>query len=110
MAGESFAADMARDRILMLTCLQMMDARMKDKESNRRRDSGRVLGGAGCVLAAVGAATAFSIGGVSIASGMLGVSLGVAGYLLGSRKWGGAAVVLCIFALFVGLSASQNLF
>jgi hypothetical protein len=88
----------------------MMDARVRNKESNGRRDAGRMLGGAGCVLAAVGAATAFSVGGVSIASGMLGVSLGVAGYLLGSRGWGGAAVVFCIAALFVGLSASQNLF
>jgi hypothetical protein len=92
----------------------MMDARSTDKESNirrnARRDAGRMLGVAGCVLAAVGAATAFSIGGVSIASGVLGVSLGVAGYLLGSRGWGGAAIMLCIAALFVGLSASQNLF
>ncbi len=75
-----------------------------------RRDTGRLFGAAGCVLAVLGLATAFSVSGVSIVSGMLGASLGVAGYLLGSRGWGGAAIMFCIAALFVGLSASQNLF
>lgn len=101
------------DRILMLTYDEMMDARLRqlrDRDSNGRRDAGRMLGGAGCFLAAIGVATAFSIGGVSILSGILGASLGVAGYFLGSRGWGGAAVVFCVAALFLGLSAGQNLF
>lgn len=87
-----------------------MDARLRDKESNGRRDAGRALGVLGCLLAVFGVAMAFSVGGVSIVSGMVGASLGVAGYLLGSRSWGGAAIMFCIVALFVGLSASQNLF
>lgn len=88
------------------------DRRLEDRRQRRdtRRDAGRAFGGAGCVLAAIGAATAFSVGGASIVSGMLGASLGVAGYLLGSRGWGGAAIIFCIAALFIGLSASQNLF
>lgn len=79
-------------------------------QRDTRRDTGRVFGAVGCVLAVLGLATAFSVGGVSIVSGMLGASLGVAGYLLGSRRWGGAAIMFCIAALFVGLSAGQNLF
>lgn len=94
----------------MLTYDQPMDAHLENRGSNRRRDAGRAFGVLGCVLAAVGVATAFSVGGVSIVSGVLGASLGVVGHLLGSRGLGGTAVVLCVAALFVGLSASQNLF
>lgn len=83
-----------------------LDGRRRDA----RRDAGRLFGAAGCVLAVLGLAAAFFVGGASIVSGMLGASLGVAGYLLGSRRWGGAAIIFCIAALFVGLSAGQNLF
>ncbi len=83
-----------------------LDGRRRDT----RRDAGRLFGVAGCVFAILGLATAFFVGGVSILSGVLGASLGVAGYLLGSRGWGGAAIMFCIAALFVGLSAGQNLF
>lgn len=75
-----------------------------------RRSAGRIFGATGAVLAVVGVATAFSTSGISVMVGLLGASLGVAGYFLGSRGLGGAAIVLCVAALFVGLSASQNLF
>lgn len=92
-----------------------MDAHSRDgildgRRRDTRRDAGRAFGVAGCVFALLGVATAFFAVGVSIVSGVFGASLGVAGYLLGSRGWGGAAIVFCIAALFIGLSASQNLF
>ena len=40
---------------------------------------------------------------VSIATGAVGVFLGIAGYALGARRLGLLAVVLCTAAMFVGL-------
>ncbi len=93
----------------------MMDARSKDsglndRRDDGRRDAGRVFGVVGSLLAVLGAAGAFFVAGASIMAGLAGVSLGVMGYLLGARRWGGAAIIFCIAALFIGLSASQNLF
>jgi hypothetical protein len=86
------------------------DGRLGGRRRDVRRYAGRTFGVAGCLLAAVGVTTAFSFGAVSVVSGVIGAALGVAGYFLGSRGWGGAAVVLCVAALFVGLAASQDLF
>lgn len=88
-----------------------MDVRSKDSGLNgRRREAGRIFGAVGSLLAVFGAVGAFFVVGPSIVAGLAGVSFGVAGYLLGSRGLGGAAIIFCIAALFVALSASQNLF
>lgn len=91
-----------------------MEARSEVRESvggrGARRGAGRILGAVGVLLAVAGIFIAFSISGVSIFAGTLGIVLGVAGYLLGSRSFGGAAIVCCLATLFVGLSVSQHLF
>ena len=45
---------------------------------------------------------------VSIATGAVGVFLGITGYALGARKLGVLAVVLCMIAMFVGLLVGQG--
>ena len=45
---------------------------------------------------------------VSIATGTVGVFLGIIGYTLGARKLGALAVVLCTAAMFVGLLVGQG--
>ena len=40
---------------------------------------------------------------VSVATGAVGVCLGIAGYALGARRLGSLAVLLCTVAMFVGL-------
>lgn len=45
---------------------------------------------------------------VSIATGSLGLSLGIVGYVLGARRLGLAAIVLCTVAIFVGLLIGQG--
>lgn len=45
---------------------------------------------------------------VSIATGAVGIFLGIAGYVLGARTLGPLAVVLCTAAMFVGLLVGQG--
>ena len=45
---------------------------------------------------------------VSIATGAVGIFLGITGYALGARKLGVLAVVLCTIAMFVGLLVGQG--
>ena len=45
---------------------------------------------------------------VSVATGAVGIMLGVAGYALGARKLGSLAVVLCAAAMFLGLLVGQG--
>jgi len=45
---------------------------------------------------------------VSIATGAVGVFLGITGYALGARRLGALAVVLCTAAMFVGLLVGQG--
>lgn len=45
---------------------------------------------------------------VSIATGSVGIFLGITGYALGSRRLGALAVVLCTVAMFVGLLVGQG--
>ena len=45
---------------------------------------------------------------VSIATGAVGVFLGITGYALGARRLGALAVVLCTAAMFVGLFVGQG--
>ncbi len=45
---------------------------------------------------------------VSIATGAVGVFLGIIGYALGVRKLGALAVVMCTTAMFVGLLVGQG--
>lgn len=45
---------------------------------------------------------------VSIATGAVGVFLGITGYVLGARRLGPLAIVLCTIAMFVGLLVGQG--
>ncbi len=45
---------------------------------------------------------------VSVATGAIGIVLGVVGYSLGARMLGGLAVVLCTVAVFLGLLVGQG--
>ncbi len=45
---------------------------------------------------------------VSIATGAVGIILGIAGYALGARRVGSVAVVLCTVAMFLGLLVGQG--
>jgi hypothetical protein len=45
---------------------------------------------------------------VSVATGAVGLCLGIAGYALGARRLGSLAVVLCTIAMFVGLLVGQG--
>lgn len=45
---------------------------------------------------------------VSVATGAVGIVLGVAGYALGARRFGGSAVVLCTVAMLLGLLIGQG--
>lgn len=45
---------------------------------------------------------------VSIATGAVGIVLGITGYVLGARRLGALAVVLCTVAMFIGLLVGQG--
>lgn len=45
---------------------------------------------------------------VSVATGAVGIILGVAGYTLGARTLGRLAVALCMAAMFLGLLVGQG--
>ncbi|MDQ3509838.1 MAG: hypothetical protein M3494_17835 [Actinomycetota bacterium] len=63
----------------------------------------------GIFLAVVGFVFPFIGNGASIAPGAFGLVLGIAGYALGARRFGVAAIVLCALAMFFGLAVSQGL-
>ena len=65
---------------------------------------------AGRLLSGVAIAFCVPLGAlfVSIATGAVGVFLGIAGYALGARRLGALAVVLCTAAMFVGLLVGQG--
>jgi hypothetical protein len=46
---------------------------------------------------------------VSIATGVVGIILGIVGYALGARRTGSVAVVLCTVAMFLGLLVGREL-
>ena len=66
--------------------------------------------GVGRLLSAVALVFCVPLGAlfVSIATGAVGVTLGIAGYALGARRLGALAVVLCTAAMFVGLLVGQG--
>lgn len=45
---------------------------------------------------------------VSVATGAVGILLGVAGYAFGARRLGSLAVMLCTAAMFLGLLVGQG--
>ena len=45
---------------------------------------------------------------VSVATGAVGIILGVVGYALGARRFGSVAVVLCAAVMFLGLLVGQG--
>jgi len=63
----------------------------------------------GLLCGAFGIVAALFGGGASISPGAVGAALGILGYFLGSRRLGTVTVLLCVAALFFGLSASQGL-
>lgn len=74
-----------------------------------RRRAGRMLGVMGIVCALLSVLAVLSATGLGLAEGTVGVLLGVAGYMLGSRFFGNAAVISCLAALFVVMVLGQNL-
>jgi hypothetical protein len=73
-----------------------------------KRTVGAVLSGGGILLAVVGFVVPFIGNGTSIALGGFGIVLGIAGYTLGARRLGAAAIALCVLAMFFGLAVSQG--
>lgn len=72
---------------------------------------GRVLAVVGLLIAIAGIVTVFtSSSGASadISDGALAVMLGVAGYFLGSRRLGAAAVTIGVVAIVFSLAATQG--
>ena len=81
-----------------------MDAKPeKNPETPWRLISGRLLAGFALVFC-VPVGVLF----VSVATGAVGIVLGIAGYALGARTSGLLAVVLCTMAMFVGLLIGQG--
>jgi hypothetical protein len=81
-----------------------MDAKPeKHPEISWRLTSGRLLAGFSLVFC-VPVGVLF----VSVATGAVGIVLGIAGYALGASTLGRLAVVLCIMAMFVGLLVGQG--
>ena len=78
------------------------------REDNREAGSGKVL--VGRVLSAIALLFCVPVGVlfVSVATGAVGIVLGVVGYALGARRLGGVAVVLCTGAMFLGLLVGQG--
>ncbi len=71
--------------------------------SSLKLSAGRLLSGIAIVFCVpLGALFA------SIATGAVGVFLGIIGYALGARRLGTTAVVLCTVAMFVGLLIGQG--
>ncbi|MGH3089910.1 MAG: hypothetical protein ACRDSJ_21730 [Rubrobacteraceae bacterium] len=70
---------------------------------------GAAVAGVGIFLAVIGTIVTFVGTGTSIALGAFGIVFGIAGYTLGARRLGLAAIVICTVALFFGLAVSQGL-
>ena len=66
--------------------------------------------GLGRLLAAIALVVCVPVGAmfVSVATGAVGVFLGIVSYALGARTLGLLAVVLCTAAMFVGLLVGQG--
>ncbi len=80
-----------------------MDANSEKNPELWKLTAGRLLSGFALVFCVpVGALF------VSVATGAVGIVLGIAGYALGARTLGSLAVVLCTVAMFVGLLVGQG--
>ncbi len=76
---------------------------MAEKPDAGKRSVGRLLAAIALVFCVpVGAMF------VSVATGAVGILLGMVGYTLGARTLGFLAVVLCTAAMFVGLLVGQG--
>ena len=74
----------------------------------REQGSGKIL--IGSVLSVIALIFCVPVGilFVSVATGAVGIVLGIVGYALGARRLGSVAVVLCTAALFLGLLVGQG--
>ena len=75
-----------------------MDANQEKSPQTWKLNAGRLLSAVALVFC-VPLGALF----VSVATGAVGVFLGITGYVLGARRLGVLAVVLCTAAMFVGL-------
>jgi hypothetical protein len=81
-----------------------MDAKPeKNPETPWRLTSGRLLSGFALVFC-----MPLGVLFVSVATGAVGIVLGIMGHVLGARTLGPLAVVLCTVAMFVGLLVGQG--
>ncbi len=80
-----------------------MDAKPEKNQEAWKLTAGRLLSGFALVFCApLGALF------VSVATGAVGIFLGITGYVLGARTLGPLAVLLCTVAMFVGLLVGQG--
>ncbi len=80
-----------------------MDAKPEKKQEAWRLTAGQLLSGFALVFC-----VPFGALFVSVATGAVGIVLGVTGYVLGARTLGLLAVVLSTVAMFVGLLVGQG--
>ena len=75
-------------------------------DANQEKGKQALKLGAGRLLSAVALVFCVPLGAlfVSIATGAVGILFGTTGYVLGARRLGALAVVLCTAAMFVGLA------
>jgi hypothetical protein len=80
----------------------------KGETVERGAEAGKTL--VGRVFSIVAILFCVPVGGlfVSVATGTVGICLGVIGYVLGVRRLASAAVVLCKVAMFLGLLVGQG--
>ena len=84
----------------------------KQREQTAKSFFALVVCVVGILLGLVGLVTPFFTGPATTADVSMqavGILLGIVGYYLGARRLAIAAVSLCIFAIFFGLAASQDL-
>ena len=74
----------------------------------RQAAGGRVLAGRALCIIALVFCVPVGVLFVSVATGAVGIILGVVGYTLGARRLGVLSVVLCTVALFLGLLVGQG--
>lgn len=80
-----------------------MSANPRNGPEAWKLNAGRLLAGVALVFCVpVGALF------VSVATGAVGIVLGVTGYALGARRLGSLALILCAVAMFVGLLIGQG--
>src|ERR671915_780464 len=80
-----------------------MDAKVEKTPEVWKLIAGRLLSGFALVFC-VPLGALF----VSVATGAVGIVLGITGHVLGARTLGSLAVVLCTVAMFVGLLVGQG--